>query len=615
MTYNPSRDFPYKKLFMNQDEVIKKISEIKNHIPKYSTQPYRPLAIYQKLNLISGKYYDKFIKIITTDDLYDKVNVLTDYFNEQSRMKCSFNYYLEPINYFRTYNKKILHDVKSKTPYNMREYIYAHVKECNLFKVSTAAFVYDFFKATHILDFSSGWGDRLLAACALNIKYFGIDPNVDNHDGYNNIIKYAGDSNMQQVYRSGAEYLPNDIINTRVIQHGKFDLIFTSPPFFDYEIYSSSLQSISSYTASAEHWLVYFLFVVLIKYIPYLQINGTMGIYIQDIKNKFIVCEPTVLFVLSFYSNMEFSGIITENFPMLLFKKKSNDIMTNKDIESKFMSAYSNIYKLSHRLIKQQLYNNYIIETTFRDNIVNDNVENNIYFRTFFKCFVQDETHTNIITYGSRKSIMPYYVAKAAHMLKKSSTFYCPKIEKDPSKYDKNMNFLLLQFSQKILDAKKQFGLNVLEIDVEMNKKQISFIKNIIPVTPQDLVINFTDYEPRIKNIMRETINETVAIMGIDPNFTGTIFVAVSVTLEIECLYDVFRSAKFFVVQTNKMDLTNSYEMSRTTLVYSEYMFAQDVSANDMSKNVPCIPNANCKIWPSFKEHAAEGDLLWLSAV
>jgi len=596
---------------MNHNEVIKKISEIKNNIPKYSTQPYRPLAIYQKLNLINGKYYDKFIKIITTDDLYDKVNVLTDYFNEQSRMKCSFNNYLEPINYFRIYNKKILHDVKDKTPHNMREYIYAHIKECNLFKVSTAAFVYDFFKAKHILDFSSGWGDRLLAACALKIKYFGIDPNIDNHCGYNEIIKLAGDQNMQCVYRSGAEYLPSYVIDDRISQHGKFDLIFTSPPFFDYEIYSSGLQSISSYTASAEYWLVYFLFVVLIKYIPYLQIGGTMGIYIQDIKNKFIVCEPIVLFILSFYSNMEFSGIITENFPMLLFKKKSDDIMTNKGMEGKFMNAYSNIYRLSHRLIKQQLYNNYIIGTTFQKNIVNDNVENNMYFRTFFKCFVQDETHTNIITYGSKKSIMPYYVARAAHMLKKNSTFYCPKTERDPANYDKDMNFMPLHFSQKILDAKEQFGLDILEIDVEMTKKQISFIKNIIPVTFKDLVINYTDYDPQLKNIMRETINETVTILGIDPNFAGTIYITVSVTLEIECLYDIFRSAKFFVVQTNRWDFTKSYEMSRTKLVYSEYMFAEDVA--DVPIN--CIPHTNCKIWSSFKEYSVDGDILWLSAV
>ena len=35
-------------------------------------------------------------------------------------------------------------------------------------------------------------------------------------------------------------------------------------------------------------------------------------------------CEPIILFLGTFYPNMEFSGIISENLPMLLFKKKSS---------------------------------------------------------------------------------------------------------------------------------------------------------------------------------------------------------------------------------------------------------------------------------------------------
>ena len=622
------KDFPYKKLIMDPDDIANKISDIKNNIPKYSTEPYRPTAIHQKLNLIDGKYYGKYIKIITTADLYEKVNVLTDYFNEQSRMKCSFNYYMEPINYFRVYKKKIMYDLKKNkkeiNPHNVREYIYSHIKECNLFKVSTAVFVYDFFKAKHILDFSSGWGDRLLAACALGITYFGIDPNINNHEGYNNIIKIAGNG-TQKVYRSGAEYLPNDIISSRIKKYGKFDLIFTSPPYFDYEVYSGSLQSISSYTASAEYWLVYFLFVVIVKYIPFLETNGTLGIYIQDIKNKFIVCEPIVLFILSFFPNMEFSGIISENFPMLLFKKKSDEITgTEKNMEHNFIKTYPKIYQLSHRLIKRNLFNCYDIETTYSKynlnntdvHIINDNVENNVYFRTFFKLLVQDESHTNVVTYGSRMTTMVYFLAKAAYILNKTCEFYCPKIEKDVSKTDGDMNFLPLSFYPKILDAKKNYGLKVIEVDVEMTKKQITYIKNMIEPKLNDILINFTDYDQHIKNITRETIFETITILGIDTNFTGTIFLTVSVTLAVECLYDIFRSAKFYIVQTNHWDYTKSYEMGRTTLVYSEYLFSQNVPDNKMPPpEINCIPHISCKIWELFKTHAIEGDILWMNAI
>lgn len=607
MSYDASFDFPYKKITMNDDEIRLKISEIKNNIPKSSSQPYRLAAIQQKLNLIDGTYQGKYIKIITTNDLYDKVNVLTDYFNERSRMKCSFNNYLEPINYFRIYNKKILRDVPNKDPHEIREYIYSHIKECNLFKVSTATFVYNFFKATNILDFSSGWGDRLLAACALGAKYFGVDPNIDNHEGYNNIIKYAGNSAHQRVYRSGAEYLPKSVVDAWIKQNGKFDLIFTSPPYFDYEIYSSSLQSVSSYAASTEHWLTYFLFVVLIKYIPYLEVGGTLGIYIQDIRNKLIVCEPIVLFMLSFYADIEFSGIITENLPMLLFKKTNKNTVTNKEIEKKFMITYPKVYELVHRLIKRKLYLNYTIDTTLQryDNylVVDDNVENNIYFRTYFKYFIQDDAHTNIVTYGSKKSILPYYLSKVAHMLKKKSTFYCPHVEDDHTRYDNNMNFVASQFSSAILDAKKQFDLNIIEIDIETTKKQLSVLEQSIPHTTDDYVVTFTNYDPSIQNIMRETIYETVTILDMDVEFVGTIFVAVSSTLEIVCLYDIFRFAKFFIVQSGSHDFTKSYEMGRTTLIYAEYAFVEDAPRN----------GGNIRSY--FDKYKVPDDILWLSAI
>jgi len=553
-------DFPYKKYDMDLDDVIQRIDNIKNNIPQSSSQPYRPVGIQQKLGLIKGTYDGKYIKIITPDDAYDKVNVLTDYFNEPSRMKCSFNYYLEPIVYYHTFKDKILRELenekKDPTPVNIREYIYLHIKECNLFKVTTAVFIYDMFQAKHILDFSSGWGDRLLAACALKKKYFGIDPNVDNHAGYQHIIKTAGDPSMQTVYPSGAEYLPYEIIDKRVQEHGKFDLIFTSPPYFDYEIYSNKLQSISSYMTSSEYWLVYFIFVVIIKYLPYLTVGGTFGLYIQDIHNRFIVCEPIVLFILSFYSNLEFSGVISENLPTILFKKKSDDVSVSKDMEEKFKKTYPNVYRLTHRLIKRQLYDSYRIETYLikdKNITLHDNVENNIYYRTFFKLFVQDDIHKTIISYGSRSDTLIYYLAKACHVLDKKCVFYCPK-------HDLNESPL----SSQIMHAKQKYGLHVIEIDVPIIKKQIPYIRSIIKTDIHDLLMEFTNVDPQLKNIMIETILETVSILGIDTNFSGTIFLTVKFPVLIECLYAVFKKAKFYVDQENNNDYTKSFELDRT---------------------------------------------------
>lgn len=621
--------FPYKTYFTKSDDVIKKIKNIKNNIPSYSDKPYRFTAINNKLGLINGKYYDKYIKIITPESAYDEVNTLTDYFNEKSRMQCSFDYYKEPVNYWKMYKKKILFDIKKSgkelTPYNIREYIYEHTKECNLFKVTTAIFVYNFLKATHILDFSAGWGDRLLSACALNIKYFGIDPNINNHDGYKKIIKTVGSDDLQVVFQSGAEYLPEKVISDRVKKYGQFDLIFTSPPYFDHEVYASSLQSISSYSNSSEYWLVYFLFVVLIKYIPYLSVEGTLCLYIQDIYNKMTACEPIILFLGTFYPNMEFGGIISEKLPMLLFKKKSTEVSKiNEIMENKFKIAYPLVYELSNKLIKKKLYDYYRIDTKIilyvfnskHISILDDMVDNNIYFRSFFKFLLQLPNKNKFLSYGSKMGTMIYYLAKACYDLNKLCYYYCPKIEPDLDHTDDDLNFIPLKNSPLINLAIEKYNLKLIEIDVDMTKKQISYIKHLIRPKSDEYVIEFSEFDNQLRNIMTETVLETMMIIGIDINFTGTIFLSVSITVLIECLYLVFKKAKFFVVQLNDKDYSNYYEMSRTIVVYSEYNFSQNVKEIDMPPtDIKCTKNINCKVWKYFSMHAIDGDILWMSDI
>lgn len=622
-------NFPYKTYFTKSSDVMEKIKNIKNNIPSYSDKPYRFTAISNKLGLVNGKYYDKYIKIITPESAYEQVNTLTDYFNEKSRMNCSFDYYKEPVNYWKSNKKKILFDIqksgKELTPYNIREYIYGHIKECNLFKVTTAIFVYNFLKATHILDFSAGWGDRLLSACGLNIKYFGIDPNINNHDGYNKIIEFAGKKDFQTVFQSGAEYLPKSVIEDRVKKYGLFDLIFTSPPYFDHEIYASSLQSISSYSNSSEYWLVYFLFVVLIKYIPYLSVDGTLCLYIQDIYNKMTACEPIILFLGTFYPNMEFSGIISENLPMLLFKKKSENIpKINEIMENKFKIAYPLVYELADKLVKRKLYDYYTIDTkitpykinTNTITIIDDVVSNNIYFRSFFKYIIQLPGTNKFLSYGSKMGTMIYYLSKACFSLNKSCYYYCPKIEPNLDQTDGDLNFIPLKNSSLINSAIQKYNLKLIEIDVDMTKKQISYIKHIIRPKSDELVIPFAEFSNQLRNIMTETILETMMILGIDVNFSGTIFLSVSITILLGCLYTVFKKAKFFVVQLNNSDYSNYYEMSRTIVVNSEYKFSQNVTNEDIPPvDIKCVKNINCKVWKYFKMHAVEKDILWMSDI
>jgi DNA-binding transcriptional regulator WhiA len=81
-------------------------------------------------------------------------------------------------------------------------------------------------------DPSMGWGGRLMAARLLDISYEGCDPQPDTHVGLNKIAEFVGSSaTLHQMKAQDYQF-------TR-----RFDLGFTSPPFFNKERYGGTEQS------------------------------------------------------------------------------------------------------------------------------------------------------------------------------------------------------------------------------------------------------------------------------------------------------------------------------------------------------------------------------------
>lgn len=131
-----------------------------------------------------------------------------------------------------------------------------------------------------ILDPSAGWGDRLISALALEDSslgcYHGFDPNVDLQPTYSEIIRYCSPINKEDVF---VKCLP---FEDAVIIDGSYDLVITSPPFFNLEQYTdSSTQSISRFKTYPQ-WLRGFFVPYIIKSFNALKEDGTMIIYISD---------------------------------------------------------------------------------------------------------------------------------------------------------------------------------------------------------------------------------------------------------------------------------------------------------------------------------------------
>lgn len=93
------------------------------------------------------------------------------------------------------------------------------------FSPCIAGQIYKYFKATKILDPYAGWGDRCLAAMALDIDYIGIDSNVNLKPSFDKMIKYYETCSDIEIIYDKCEN-----INIKKID---FDIIFTSPPYWN----------------------------------------------------------------------------------------------------------------------------------------------------------------------------------------------------------------------------------------------------------------------------------------------------------------------------------------------------------------------------------------------
>tara|TARA_B100000925_G_scaffold24983_1_gene16958 strand:+ start:35 stop:1654 length:1620 start_codon:yes stop_codon:yes gene_type:complete len=129
----------------------------------------------------------------------------------------------------RLYNQKYKRSVDS----SIRGAIELQWGSINTMRPAAAACAYKKNKATKVLDFTAGWGARLIAAMALDIDYIGIDANKALKPGYEKIIKTLkpySKSKVKMIFKKA---------ETVDISKLKYDYVFTSPPYEYLEVYEN----------------------------------------------------------------------------------------------------------------------------------------------------------------------------------------------------------------------------------------------------------------------------------------------------------------------------------------------------------------------------------------
>jgi hypothetical protein len=238
-------DYPYLRYYISEERIINNFNNLKK---------FRPYIIHEKYDLkalphISNLQYNQkegkiYFLIIDQPDEYKKIEVISDYFNEECRVHCRFISATESVHsFFRTHYIDIIDHLqredKDITIENMREAIWSiGPRECSTFKPKLIKFFIELYNARKILDISSGWGDRLIGAMASDIDvYDGFDPNPCLHKNYKNMIEFF----KRDVVNKNAVYTVKELpFEEADLKQDYYDLVMTSPPYFTMEIYDDN---------------------------------------------------------------------------------------------------------------------------------------------------------------------------------------------------------------------------------------------------------------------------------------------------------------------------------------------------------------------------------------
>jgi len=113
------------------------------------------------------------------------------------------------------------------------------------------------FKATSVLDFCMGWGGRLLGAIAAGVQYVGIDPHTKAVTGNKELLRQIRRTHRDLVGDVTLIWgCAEDVVGRRLFSP---DLILTSPPYFDTELYSSETTQSYLRHPTTELWFEDFL--------------------------------------------------------------------------------------------------------------------------------------------------------------------------------------------------------------------------------------------------------------------------------------------------------------------------------------------------------------------
>ena len=265
---------------LDVDVVRAAVAALDLEVGSEPTHPRRSRARLRPLTLPGGPRRPEVTIIRAPWAASRELNDVTDFFSEKCRVQCSFLGHPSPATYWDQHRDEIVRRHRA-TKEDIREIMYMSTRMCNNFRISVAITVLRMFRARRWLDISAGWGDRLIAALLTESveRYCGVDPNPCLHPVYTEMIRRFDREPRRKRY----VLIEGGFENARLPAGQTYDLVFTSPPFFDLETYSDGpADSLVAHKRDENRWYNGFLLPSLRKAHDALEPGGHMVLYIGE---------------------------------------------------------------------------------------------------------------------------------------------------------------------------------------------------------------------------------------------------------------------------------------------------------------------------------------------
>jgi len=155
------------------------------------------------------------------------------------------------------------------------------------------------YKPDVVLDPCAGWGGRLLGAVSYGAHYIAFEPNTTTYNNLMKMVNFLGIQNQVTL-------ICDDARNMGKYNLPKADLVLTSPPYFDLEVYAhEDTQSITT-TPTYQDWADKFLREIIKLGIEHLNPNGVSCWNVGKVRGRDMNDD-----VLKYHTEFDFEKINT----------------------------------------------------------------------------------------------------------------------------------------------------------------------------------------------------------------------------------------------------------------------------------------------------------------